>query len=265
MELDKAVAELEALVRTLESEGDERALHLLELVDAIHRPGLEMIAEGRADNPLALALLAVYGLTEVDDAIVVEEALDEVRPYIHSHGGEVELLGVEDGRVRVRMSGSCDGCVASTATLKRGIEEALREHYPGFREVVADEPDGRPAGGPQLIQIEGIEDARRPVFATAAPASAVAPGALEGLDVGGVAVLLANVEGEIYAFRDECPVDGMELHGGRLAETVIVCPWHNCAFDARSGQRLDGEGEEGLAAIPVAVRDGGVQVAVNVA
>jgi Fe-S cluster biogenesis protein NfuA/nitrite reductase/ring-hydroxylating ferredoxin subunit len=264
LELDKAVAELEALVRTLESEGDERALHLLELVDAIHRPALELIAEGRADHPLAQALLAVYGLTEVDDAMLVEEALDEVRPYIHSHGGEVELVGVDEGVVRVRMTGSCDGCVASTATLKRGIEEALRANYPDFREVVAETPEGGGGGAAQLLQIEGVETARRPVFAAAGAEHEVPLGGLKAVEVDGVAVVLANVDGEIYAFRDACPVDGMTLHGGRLADAVLVCPWHNCAFDARSGQRLDEEGD-GLAVAPVAVRDGEVQVAVNVA
>src|SRR5918996_3570254 len=107
MEFHEAVAELDALVRTLEREGDERALLLLELVDAVHRPGLGALAEGNLDHPAAQALLAMYGLTELEDEVLVEEALDSVRPYIHSHGGELELLSVEGGVVHLRMSGSC--------------------------------------------------------------------------------------------------------------------------------------------------------------
>ena len=257
MDFDKAVAELETLVSTLEAEGDERALLLLQLVDAIHRPALERIAAGELDHPVARALLQMYDLAPMDDELLVEEALDEVRPYVHSHGGEVELLSVSDGVVRLRMSGACSGCAASAMTLKRGIETALREHYPGFREVAAEEAE--PA--PQLLQ---IENARRPEFAQVDPAHAPGPGGLSAAEVAGVNVLMANVEGEVYAFRNSCPVDGMALEGGRLTpEGVLVCPWHNCAYDARSGARIDEGGDEGLAPVPVADRDG-LQVAVNV-
>jgi Fe-S cluster biogenesis protein NfuA/nitrite reductase/ring-hydroxylating ferredoxin subunit len=257
MDFDQAVAELETLVATLQREGDERALMALELVDAIHRPALEHLASGDRDHPAARLLLAMYDLAAVDDEVLVEEALDEVRPYIHSHGGEVELLGVDDGVVHLRMSGSCHGCAASAMTLRRGIERALREHYPGFREVVAHEPE-------EAAQLLQIEDLRRPVFVDAAAAGELAPGIVHRVVVDDVPVLLVNVDGEVYGFRDGCPVDGMSLQGGRLTGTVLVCPWHNCAFDARTGRRVDDEGGAGLAALPIAMREGAVQVAVNV-
>jgi Fe-S cluster biogenesis protein NfuA/nitrite reductase/ring-hydroxylating ferredoxin subunit len=255
VEFREAVAELDTLVRTLEREGDDRALLLLELVDAVHRPGLAALADGNLDHPAAQALLAMYGLTELDDEELVEEALDSIRPYIHSHGGDVELLSVEDGVVNVRMSGACQGCAASAMTLKRGIEDALRAGYPGFREVVAQEPEG-----PRLLQ---IEDLRRPVFADVEQPAA---GSVEAALVEEVPVLLVNLAGEVFAFRNGCAVDGLPLEGSRLTDDgVLVCPWHNCAYDARSGKRVDDSSERGLAVVPVAVDDGTVRVAVNVA
>jgi Fe-S cluster biogenesis protein NfuA/nitrite reductase/ring-hydroxylating ferredoxin subunit len=260
MEFHEAVAELDTLVETLEREGDERALLLLELVDAIHRPALELIARGETEHPLARALLAMYDLADVDDAVLAEEALDSVRPYVESHGGHVELASVEDGVVTVRMSGACQGCAASAMTLRRGIETALREHVPGFREVVAEESGEEPAG-PKLLQ---IEDLRRPVFEDAGAVGEA--GELRAVELDGIAVLLANVGGEVYAFRNGCAIDGLPLEGGRLTgDGVLVCPWHNCAYDARSGKRIDEPGEPGLPVVPVALRDGSVQVAVNVA
>jgi Fe-S cluster biogenesis protein NfuA/nitrite reductase/ring-hydroxylating ferredoxin subunit len=262
MEFDKAVAELDALVQTLEREGDERALLLLQLIDAIHRPALELIARGETEDPIAQALLSMYDLAPVDERLLVEEALDEVRPYIESHGGSVELAGMEGDVVRVKMSGSCVGCAASAMTLKRGIEEAIRQRWPEVREVVAED-DEEAAPQPQLLQIENV---KRPVFADAGEAAELEPGELRSVELDGIDVLLANFEEEIYALRDGCPIDGRSLGGGRLADGgVLVCPWHNCAFDVRSGARVDGEADEGLTVVPVAVRNGSVQVAVNVA
>jgi nitrite reductase/ring-hydroxylating ferredoxin subunit/Fe-S cluster biogenesis protein NfuA len=258
MDFHRAVAELDVLVETLEREGDERALLLLQLIDAIHRPALELISRGELDHPIARALLAMYDLAPVEDRVLVEEALDEIRPYIHSHGGQVDLLEVEDGVVHLRLAGACDGCAGSATTLNRGIEEALRARYPGFREIVAHPPERREP----LLQ---IKRATRPVFVEACTVDDVSPGEMRVVDADGTPVLLVNVAGELYAFRNGCAVDGLPLEGGRLTGTTLVCPWHNCAFDARSGKRVDGSSEAGLTVVPIAVGDGAVRVAVNVA
>jgi hypothetical protein len=94
MEFDAAVAELETLVGTLERDGDERALLLLQLMDAIHRPALELLLAGEPDHPVAAAVLAMYELVPLDERTQIEEALDEIRPYIESHGGGLDLLDV---------------------------------------------------------------------------------------------------------------------------------------------------------------------------
>lgn len=259
MDFDAAVAELATLVETLEREGDERALLLLQLVDAIHRPALARIAAGDLDDPMARTLLAMYDLAEVEPEILVEEALDDVRPYVESHGGTVELLDVDGGVVHLRLGGACDGCAGSAMTLARGIEGALREHYPGFERIVSHAPE------PPLLQIETVP-LKRPVFADAGEVDELAPGGLRVVDADGVAVLLANVDGDVYAVLDGCPVDGRTLAGGRLAGAVVVCPWHNCAYDVRSGRRADDEpGARGLAVVPVAIQERKLKVAVNVA
>lgn len=256
MEFDAAVVRLEQLVADLEQEGDERALELLQLVDAVHRPALARLAAGEAEHPLARALLAMYGLAPLDARAQVEEALDAVRPYVRSHGGEVELLSVDGGVVHVRMSGACHGCAGSAITLRRGVEEALRAGYPGFERVVAHEPETPPA--PLLA----IADLRRPVFSHAGPRPG--PSAMAAATVNEVPVLLVDVENEVFAFRNACAVDGLPLEGGRLTGSVLVCPWHNCAYDARTGERLDEQGGPGLSAVPIAVQGRDVHVAVNV-
>lgn len=289
MEFDKAVAELETLVATLERDGDERALMMLQLMDAVHRPALELMIAGDLDHPIAAAVLSMYDLVPLDEVTQIEEALDEVRPYIESHGGGLELLEVEGGIVHVRLSGSCHGCAASAMTLRRGVEEKLRERIPWFTEIVAHDPpeeseasdeqasnvlpllqiDPRASpsvdGGGELLQIAQL---RRPVFVDVGRLDELADGSMTVAEVEGHAILIVNLDGEPYAFRNICPTDGRNpLDGGRLTGSVLVCPWHNCAYDARSGKRADDEpGADGLAVVPIAVSpEGMMRIAANVA
>ncbi len=68
----------------------------------------------------------------------VSEVIEMVRPALQGHGGDVELLGVdEDKTVRVRLQGACQGCPGATMTMKMGIERILRERVPDVKEVVA--------------------------------------------------------------------------------------------------------------------------------
>ncbi|MFC1909451.1 NifU family protein [Chloroflexota bacterium] len=67
----------------------------------------------------------------------VEEALSKVRPALERDGGNIELVGVEDGIVKVKLTGACAGCMMSTMTLKMGVEKVLKEEIPEIKEVVA--------------------------------------------------------------------------------------------------------------------------------
>lgn len=65
----------------------------------------------------------------------VQEVLDKLRPFLLRDGGDVELVDVEDGIVKVRLMGACGSCPSSTITLKAGIERALIEEVPGVKEL----------------------------------------------------------------------------------------------------------------------------------
>ncbi|MBI2874094.1 MAG: NifU family protein [Firmicutes bacterium] len=67
----------------------------------------------------------------------VEKVLDEIRPALQADGGDVELVGVENGIVSVRLTGACGGCPMSTITLKQGIERHLKERLPEVQTVQA--------------------------------------------------------------------------------------------------------------------------------
>jgi len=66
----------------------------------------------------------------------VAEVLDKLRPFLQRDGGDVELVDVEDGIVKLKLMGACGSCPSSTITLKAGIERALVEEVEGIQEVV---------------------------------------------------------------------------------------------------------------------------------
>ncbi len=67
----------------------------------------------------------------------IEAALAKVRPMLLADGGDVQLIDVTDGVVKVKLTGACGGCPMATMTLKGGIERALKEEVPDVKEVVA--------------------------------------------------------------------------------------------------------------------------------
>lgn len=66
----------------------------------------------------------------------VEHALEEIRHYLQTDGGDCELVDVDGGHVILRMVGACHGCPSSAMTIKNGIAKHLREHFPEFEAVV---------------------------------------------------------------------------------------------------------------------------------
>ena len=125
---------------------------LLEIVGS--RAPVGVLQEAGRDD-LVSSLLALYDLHPLDMATRIERALDQARPYLKSHGGAVELLAIEDGTVRLRLSGSCHGCPSSMATVKGSIEESIRSMVP---EIVNVEVEGlagqsNPAGGSGFVPL----------------------------------------------------------------------------------------------------------------
>jgi len=67
----------------------------------------------------------------------VEAAISKIRPALQADGGDVELVGVEDGVVQVRLVGACNGCPMATMTLRDGIERVIIEEVPGVKQIVS--------------------------------------------------------------------------------------------------------------------------------
>jgi Fe-S cluster biogenesis protein NfuA len=137
--------ELLAQVEGLDEQTRAPVFELLDGIDAVHRLALRRLAAML--DPAVDWLLDAYA-AGVDERAAAERALHAVQPYVEGHGGRVELLDVEGGVVRLRLSGACAGCTGSAQTLQDGVHQALREGFPGFLRMEVEEDLGAPAHPP---------------------------------------------------------------------------------------------------------------------
>ncbi|HEX5435751.1 MAG TPA: NifU family protein [Gemmatimonadaceae bacterium] len=168
-DMREQVARLESLLATLESLEDpvaraaatetvqgvvslygEALARIMEHVMTSSAPGL---VEALAGDALIAHVLMLHGLHPVDVETRVARALDEVRPYLASHGGNVELVGVGDGVARLRLEGSCHGCRSSADTLRLAVEEAVLRAAPDIDRI---EADGAVAPEPAFVPVTAL-------------------------------------------------------------------------------------------------------------
>jgi Fe-S cluster biogenesis protein NfuA len=133
-EVRSAALELVESVMEFEGKAIDR---MMEIASESGEPGWRII-EAFGQDELVSNLLLLHGLHPLDLETRVRGALDKVRPYLQSHGGNVDLLSVTDGVVRLRLIGSCDGCPSSTLTLKSAIETNIYEAAPDVVSIVCD-------------------------------------------------------------------------------------------------------------------------------
>jgi Fe-S cluster biogenesis protein NfuA len=155
-ELSGKDAELaEELVHTLLEFYGAGLARIVDVVTEADRPLLARLAE----DDHVRGLLVLHDLHPKSTHERVAEALDKVRPYLGSHAGDVELVGIdEDGVLRLQLQGTCDGCPSSTVTAKYAIEKVVREAAPEISDVVVDGvvPEESGPGGRPLLPLEAL-------------------------------------------------------------------------------------------------------------
>jgi Fe-S cluster biogenesis protein NfuA len=146
---DVALELMQALL-AFHGAGLERLLRIVQ-----QGPGAHALVEALSRDALVQSLLLLHELHPVDVETRVREALAKSRPYLESHGGNVELVAIDqDGTVRLRMQGSCSGCPSSSVTLTTAIEDAIREAAPDVAAIIVVDDATRPAAPSDLVQLQ---------------------------------------------------------------------------------------------------------------
>lgn len=265
----------------------ERAEQLVREVTDLYGAGIERmmamaveaqpeLAEAFAADDLIASLLLVHGLHPHDVERRVEDALDSVRPYLGSHGGDVHLIEVDGDVLRLQFAGSCKSCPSSAVTLELAVEDAVRAAAPEISsiEVVAAEPEPKSA----VIPADSLMSRLRtqPQAHDWHPVPDVAElvsGEVGGFAVAGTTVLACRLGERLFAYHDRCGSCGQSLAGAALHRrldsaggALLRCPRCHAHFDiVNAGACVDGNGSAGthLDPIPLLERDGVLSMVVT--
>jgi Fe-S cluster biogenesis protein NfuA/nitrite reductase/ring-hydroxylating ferredoxin subunit len=230
------------------------------------QPGGTAMIDALADDPLVESLLLLHGLHPLDLDARIQRALDRVRPYLGSHAGGVEYLGVdESGVARLKLEGSCHGCPSSTVTVELAITGAVQEAAPEVTDVVVEGMTAAPE--PALLQIgRRPDDMQQPAGNGVAWVQLPNVGPPSSKPVSaqadGIAVLLCSVRGTLYAYRDACASCGSSLAEGHLDREILTCPGCGTCYNARlAGKGVD-DAALHLDPLPLLTDSRGVRVAI---
>jgi Fe-S cluster biogenesis protein NfuA len=162
---------IEKLATRLENAGDPEtraaALDLVQSVVELHGAALARLIDSLSQTPqgeaalgealnddLIASMLLLHGLHPDDIQTRVLRGIEKVRPYLQSHGGDVELASIRDGIVHLVLRGSCGSCPSSSLTLKNAVEDALFEAAPDIVEIKAENAAAEHHKDPGLIVLK---------------------------------------------------------------------------------------------------------------
>ncbi len=255
-ELDEHIAHIETLLEAVEAlpEASTRATaeETVRTLLALYGEGLARLLEhvaqlGGEDAVRALAadrliayLLLLHGLHPLGVEERVASALEEVRPYLRSHGGNVELLGIEGGVARLRLQGSCHGCPSSAMTLKSAIEEAITRIAPDLIGIEAQGVAEQRVPQPVTLVPRAQRQEERASWSVIGALPQLASGGLLAREIEGESVLFLRLGRDYYAYQDRCPGCHASLAKSRLLGAELTCGGCGHVYDVqRAGRCLD--------------------------
>lgn len=277
--LDTLLRDIEALEAIVAEWDDEQHRNTVEAlkraVDALNKEALARLIRTLKAEPATLPALKDAVSDEVVYAVLrhlelvkpslherIETALDSVRPYLASHGGDVELVRVTPpDTVEIRLTGACDGCPAAGLTLSEGVEKAIREYCPEISDIV------KARGGASAGPVDGVNVDFVSPFANAADAGWIHASGLEDIpehdvkvmEVGGQPVLLSRFGDKVMCYQNACAHMGMPLDMGDVNDGILTCPHHGFRYSLQSGECLTAP-EVQLQAHAVRIRGNAVEI-----
>jgi Fe-S cluster biogenesis protein NfuA/nitrite reductase/ring-hydroxylating ferredoxin subunit len=272
----KRIHELVEQAEALPDPAARALLHeCLQSVLALHGQGLARILQlaqdggpdGQAvfdrlihDN-VVRGLLLIHGLHPVDLGTRLREALKKVRPYMESHGGNVELISLTNDVARLRFQGACKTCPSSAVTMELAIRQAIEEACPDLQglelEGVTEKSASKPAD-----ESTALARQHAPAWSEIDGLGTLGSGEIRIVEEAGIPLVLCNMKETLYAYRNVCPACGLAFESGALEDGWLKCRLGH-RFNVQQAGVCPDDPSLHLDPFPLLVENGVVKVAVR--
>jgi Fe-S cluster biogenesis protein NfuA/nitrite reductase/ring-hydroxylating ferredoxin subunit len=193
-------------------------------------------------DPYVFGVLRFHGLVKDPLEHRVEAALEEVRPYLHEHGGDVELVAIKPpDTVELRLVGACHGCPASGQTLTDGVERAIREHCPEIlhiHQVSRPPPQATPGANHVVHFVSPFARAKDEGWETVCALADIPDGGICVRSHAGHELLFYRNNAVVSCMNNACAHMGMPLDSGELIDGTLRCPYHGFTYQLETGECL---------------------------
>lgn len=251
----KDVQSLEGLVADWDEQQQNTYQALREAHDALSKEAISRLIRALKPDPGAMALLKEAMSDEVIYSVLrhhgivkpsiqerLEQALDSVRPYLASHGGNVEIVNVVlPDTVEIRLLGACDGCPASSLTLSEGVEKAIKEYCPEITTIKKAKGGvtAKPANGEIVVNfVSPFARKEDKGWIFACDLSDLSEDQLKVTSVQDTDLILYQTDTKVVCYQNACAHMGMPLDMGTLDKGTLTCPHHGFQFLLESGECL---------------------------
>ena len=242
------IARLEALFETWDETPRSATEAYRRAIEALNAEAFRRLIRALKIDPAALAAMKSAVADEVVYAVLrhhevvkpslterVERALENVRPMLASHGGDVELVKVEPPAIDVRFTGACDGCPASALTFHAGVKKAVQDSCPEITDIRQVKGLGS-GGGVNFISPFALGAKGGWLFAVSL--SDIPEGGVRAMELGGEPVMLTRQDAVVACYQNACAHMGLRLDDGAIADGILTCPHHDFQYDLSSGECL---------------------------
>lgn len=208
------------------------------------------------DDSFVSGLLLIHDLHPLDLNTRLHIALDNVKPYMDSHGGDVEIISLIDGVARLKLSGHCKGCPSSASTLELGIKKEIEENCPDLLDLEVEgvvAPANHSEEGKQ-VSSQGWKTIDDVVH--------LKNGEMKSVDSSGTSLVICRVKGKLYAYRNLCAACGVSLSDAKLEESEVSCKLGH-RFDVKLAGKCTDDADIHLDPFPLLEINNIVKVAVS--
>jgi Fe-S cluster biogenesis protein NfuA/nitrite reductase/ring-hydroxylating ferredoxin subunit len=211
------------------------------------------------NDKVVRGLLLIHDLHPADLETRLRDALDQVRPYLESHGGNVELISLNGQAARLRLEGTCKSCASSEVTLELAIRHAIEEACP---DLVGFDVEGIPKEEATQTTVASPTERAKPNWIALENAENLGDGAWMPVRLAGKRLVVCKVDGNLYAYRNHCPACNLPFDSGTLEAGLLRCPLGH-RYDVQHAGSCQEVPTAHLDPFPLLLQEGVVRVALS--